>query len=63
VLVDDLDELVSRLEELLTDPLLRDELGRKAQARSTEFSWGQSADGMRTVLESVRAGRLVSGLV
>jgi glycosyltransferase involved in cell wall biosynthesis len=63
VLVNDRSELVSRLEELLTDPMLRRELGRKAQARSAEFSWRQSADGMRTVLESVRAGRLVSGLV
>jgi glycosyltransferase involved in cell wall biosynthesis len=63
VLVDDRDELVSRLEELLTDPLLRDELGRKAQARCTEFSWRQSADGMRTVLESVRAGHPVCGVV
>jgi glycosyltransferase involved in cell wall biosynthesis len=63
VLVDDHDELVCRLEELLTDPLMRDELGRKAQARSAEFSWPQSADGMRVVLESVMAGRLISGLV
>ena len=51
------------LEELLTDPLLRDELGRKAQARSAEFSWRQSADAMRVVLESVLAGELISGLV
>jgi glycosyltransferase involved in cell wall biosynthesis len=63
VLVDDHGELVDRLEELLTDPLLRDELGRKAQVRSAEFSWPQSADGMRVVLESVMAGRLISGLV
>src|SRR5271157_377442 len=63
VLVDDRAELVTWLEELLTDPLRRDELGRKAQARSAEFSWRQSADAMRTVLESVRAGRLVSGVI
>jgi glycosyltransferase involved in cell wall biosynthesis len=63
VLVDDRDELVARLEHLLTDPLLRDELGRKAQARSSEFSWRQSADGMRAVLEAVMAGGLISGLV
>ena len=63
VLVDDRDQLVDRLEELLTDPLLRDELGRKAQARSAEFSWRQSADAMRVVLESMAAGRLVSGVV
>ncbi len=63
VLVDDRNELVAGLEELLTDPLLRDELGRKAQARSAEFSWRLSADGLRTVLESVADGRLVSGVV
>jgi glycosyltransferase involved in cell wall biosynthesis len=63
VLVDDRDELVRRLEELLTDPLLRDELGRKAQVRSAEFSWRQSADAMRVVLDAVMAGRPISGLV
>jgi glycosyltransferase involved in cell wall biosynthesis len=63
MLVDDRAEFVLRLEELLTDPLLRDELGRKAQARSAEFSWRQSADAMRSVLESVLAGQLVSGVV
>jgi glycosyltransferase involved in cell wall biosynthesis len=62
VLVDDRNQLVEQLEVLLTDPLLRDELGRKAQARSAEFSWRQSADAMRVVLESVVAGRLVSGV-
>jgi glycosyltransferase involved in cell wall biosynthesis len=63
VLVDDRAELVARLEELLMDPLLRHELGGKAQARSAEFSWRQSAQGMRTVLESVRTGRRISGVV
>jgi glycosyltransferase involved in cell wall biosynthesis len=63
VLVDDRDELIARLEDLLTDPLLRDELGRKAQARSAEFSWRQTTDGMRAILESVVAGRMISGLV
>jgi glycosyltransferase involved in cell wall biosynthesis len=63
MLVDERAQLIERLEELLTDPLQRDELGRKAQARSAEFSWRQSADGMRAVLEAVMAGRLVSGLV
>ena len=63
VLVDDPAELVAWLEELLADALLRDELGRKAQARSAEFSWQQSADAMRTVLASVRAGRMVSGVM
>jgi glycosyltransferase involved in cell wall biosynthesis len=63
VLVDDHAELVTGLERLLSDQVLRDQLGGKAQARSGEFSWQQSADAMRTVLESVHAGKLVSGLV
>ncbi|BBY06653.1 glycosyltransferase family 4 protein [Mycobacterium noviomagense] len=63
ILVDDHDELVSRLEELLADPVLRDELGDKAQIRCGEFSWRQSADAMRGVLEAVQSGRRVSGLV
>jgi glycosyltransferase involved in cell wall biosynthesis len=63
LLVDSRTELFDRLDELLSDALLRDELGRKAQARSAEFSWEQSASAMLTVLESVRAGRYVSGVV
>ena len=58
VLVDDRAELVDRLEQLLADPVLRDQLGAKAQARSAEFSWPQSADAMRTVLEAVRPATL-----
>lgn len=63
LLVDDRDGLVSGLRQLLSDPVLRVQLGSKAQARSDEFSWAQSADAMRSVLESVRVGRYVSGLV
>jgi glycosyltransferase involved in cell wall biosynthesis len=63
VLVEDRSELAERLEELLTDPQLRDELGRKAQARSGEFSWRQSALAMRSVLEAVRTGRRLSGVI
>jgi glycosyltransferase involved in cell wall biosynthesis len=63
VLVDNRAELVDRLEQLLCDPLLRDQLGAKAQVRSVEFSWTQSADAMRTVLEAVQTGTLVSGVV
>jgi glycosyltransferase involved in cell wall biosynthesis len=63
ILVDNHAELVDRLEQLLCDPVLRDQLGAKAQARSVEFSWTQSADAMSTVLEAVQAGSLVSGLV
>ena len=63
VLVDSHDELVDRFEQLLTDRVLRDELGAKAAARSREFSWPQSASAMRTVLESVHAGHRVSGVL
>jgi glycosyltransferase involved in cell wall biosynthesis len=63
ILVDDHAELVDRLEQLLCDPVLRDQLGAKAQARSVEFSWTQSAEAMRAVLEGVQAGTLVSGVV
>jgi glycosyltransferase involved in cell wall biosynthesis len=63
VLVDDHADLVERLEELLTDAQLREELGRKAQARSAEFSWWQSACAMRTVLDAVLAGDRISGVV
>jgi hypothetical protein len=38
-------------------------LGAKAQLRSGEFSWGQSADAMRTVLDAVVDGRRTGGLV
>ena len=63
VLVDDHDELVDRLERLLTDQTLRDELGAKARARSRDFSWRQSAAAMRSVLESVHTGTRVSGVI
>lgn len=63
LLVDGPDELVDGLRRLLTDRVLRDELGAKARIRSAEFSWALSADAMRTVLESVHAGEFVSGVV
>jgi glycosyltransferase involved in cell wall biosynthesis len=63
LLVDDLAGLVDGLHRLLTDPVLRDQLGTKAQTRSGEFSWRQSADAMHEVLHAVRDGRMVSGLV
>lgn len=63
LLVDGPDELVDGLRRLLTDRVLRDELGAKARSRSAEFSWVLSADAMRTVLESVHEGRYVSGVV
>ncbi len=63
LLVDDHDELVERLEELLRDQVMREELGAKAEARTREFSWSQSATAMRTVLDSVHAGGRVSGVI
>lgn len=54
---------MDRLEELLADPVLRDQLGAKAHTRSGEFSWAQSADAMRGVLDAVHCGRTVHGLV
>ena len=51
------------IERPLTDPVLRDQLGGKAQTRSGEFSWRQSADAMRRVLESLLAGKRVSGVI
>lgn len=63
LLVDDHDELVDGLAQLLSDQVLREQLGAKAQTRSGEFSWRQSADAMRTVLESVHAREFVSGVV
>jgi glycosyltransferase involved in cell wall biosynthesis len=63
VLADSRDDLVNRVQQLLADPVLRDQLGAKAQARSAEFSWRQSSDAMRVVLESVMAGDRISGVV
>ncbi len=63
LLVDDAKDLVTRLEQLLTDAVLREQLGLKAQTRSGEFSWRQSTEAMRGVLEAVHAGDRVSGLV
>jgi glycosyltransferase involved in cell wall biosynthesis len=63
LLVDDHAELVSRLEQLLSDDVLRDGLGAKAAVRSDEFSWPQSAEAMRGVLESVAAGAIVSDVL
>src|ERR1700757_2349015 len=63
ILVDSRAELIDRLEQLLSDQVLRDQLGVKAQTRTGEFSWTQSAEAMRGVLEAVRAGHLVGGLV
>jgi glycosyltransferase involved in cell wall biosynthesis len=63
VLVDDHRGLVSALQTLLTDSVLREQLGVKAQVRSAEFSWPQSASAMLTVAEAVRDRKFVSGIV
>jgi hypothetical protein len=43
--------------------VLREELGAKAEARSREFSWPQSAAAMQAVLDTVHAGGRVSGVI
>lgn len=63
LLVDDRDELVEALRQLLGDHVLREQLGAKAQARSVEFSWQQSASAMREVFDAMLSGRYVSGVV
>lgn len=63
LLVDDVDGLIEGLDRLLSDHVLREQLGAKAQARSGEFSWRQSAAAMRAVFEAMLAGRYVSGVV
>jgi glycosyltransferase involved in cell wall biosynthesis len=63
LLVDDYGELVDALERLLTDDVLCAQLGAKAQVRSAEFSWRQSAEAMRTVLQSVVSGEQIRGVV
>jgi glycosyltransferase involved in cell wall biosynthesis len=57
------DSIVDGVTGLLVDDVLREQLGVKAQLRSGEFSWRQSADAMHEVLESVLAGQMVSGIV
>lgn len=63
LLVDGPSDLVDALRDVLSDDVLREQLGAKAQARSAEFSWQQSASAMNTVLTAMRAGRRVSGVV
>jgi glycosyltransferase involved in cell wall biosynthesis len=63
LLVDDYAQLVEAVHGLLTDDVLRDQLGVKAQARSLEFSWALTTDAIREVLEAVVDGRRVTGVV
>ena len=63
LLVDDYESLVDGLDRLLSDDVLREQLGAKAQVRSGDFSWQQSADAMRVVLQSVVAGSRTAGVI
>jgi len=63
LLVDDDDGLVDGLRRLLGDRVLREQLGAKALVRSGEFSWPQSAEAMRTVLDAAHAGHFTTGIV
>jgi len=63
LLVADYKGLVDGLDRVLCDETMREQLGAKAQVRSGEFSWKQSADAMRVVLDSVHAGSLSSGVI
>jgi glycosyltransferase involved in cell wall biosynthesis len=53
-LVDDLDGLAKRTEELLTDRTLRDWMGRNAQARAAEFNWSATGRRFAELLETIR---------
>jgi glycosyltransferase involved in cell wall biosynthesis len=55
VLVDDLEGLVKRTEELLCDAELRDYLGARARDRAAEFSWMSTGDAVALLVERVRA--------
>lgn len=63
LLVDDGAGLVEGLRRLLDDEVLREQLGAKAHVRSGEFSWPQSAEAMRTVLDAACDGRFTAGIV
>ena len=63
LLVSDYEGLVEGLDRVLSDEVLREQLGAKAQVRSGEFSWKQSADEMQVVLESVHSGSSISGVI
>ena len=63
LLVDEHEGLVDGLDRVLTDDALREQLGAKAQVRSGDFSWQQSADAMRVVLQSVVAGSRTAGVI
>jgi glycosyltransferase involved in cell wall biosynthesis len=47
------DEVASQLQRLLTDTALAEELGKRARARSTRFTWDASARGLLDLIERV----------
>ncbi|MFI5778202.1 glycosyltransferase family 4 protein [Nocardia sp. NPDC051570] len=62
-LVDDATQLTEAVGRLLVDAQERTVMGEKARARSREFSWEQTADGVYEVLAAAGRGEYVSGLV
>lgn len=56
-LVEDEAELQKRVEELLLDPVLRDDMAAKARARAAEFDWGTSCRRFAELVERARAER------
>ncbi|ADG96792.1 glycosyl transferase group 1 [Segniliparus rotundus DSM 44985] len=63
VLVDGPEDLARVVRDLIGDHRQREALGEKARRRAREFSWAQTAAGVRQVLEAAARGELVSGLV
>ncbi|OLT32345.1 glycosyl transferase [Rhodococcus sp. CUA-806] len=59
----DVQALTDALGELLVDADSRSDLGEKARVRAREFSWEQTADGVRSVLVASMTGTHMSGLV
>ena len=50
LLARDQPDLVARVDELLSDPALRREMGAKAQVRSAQFTWDSTASAFERVL-------------
>ncbi|MFF0488937.1 glycosyltransferase family 4 protein [Nocardia sp. NPDC004068] len=63
LLVDDVTHLTTAVGDLLVDSQERTVMGEKARARSREFSWEQTANGVYEVLAAAVRGEFASGLV
>lgn len=59
----DVQALTDATAELLLDAEFRADMGEKARVRAREFSWEQTAEGVRSVLVASMAGTHTSGLV